>query len=78
MREGLAGGRIGVGPDIRFRQDVADIVVGKVLGDIHPDRRRGQVVIGDATITVGCGSMIGKNFRAISGYAKRVVREIAA
>ena len=39
MREGLAGRRIAVIADIRFDQDVADIVIGEALGDIDADLR---------------------------------------
>ena len=40
MQEGLAGRRIAVIADIRFDQDVADIVIGEALGDINADLRR--------------------------------------
>lgn len=53
MREGLAGQRIGVGPDIGFGDQIADRIVRESLGDADADRRRGQPVEGNV------GGMIG-------------------
>jgi hypothetical protein len=80
MRQRGAGQRIGVGADVRLRQQVADRIVGeRLLRRVGGDRRRGEAVqivvgqrLGEALVGIGAGEHVAEHVIGIGEALDRV------